>query len=136
MLCDINYLDAAMPAYRAVSRLLDSPEGVKVAKKIAVTDLIDFLYNENGYDRYLESIPEKVVYESIIAHFSLFLTDLVDIETMRQKVNTGLNNIRPAEVPESHEILPTSRKAVEYIFLMLYRKLFIAGEIVPEAETK
>lgn len=62
MLCDTNYLDEALPAYRAVQRLLDSPEGVKVAKKIAVVDLIDFLYNENGYDRYLESMPEKEVY--------------------------------------------------------------------------
>lgn len=136
MLCDTNYLDAAMPAYHAVSRLLASPEGIKVAKKIAVVDLIDFLYNENGYDRYVESMPEPTVYESIIAHFSLFLTDLFDIEDMRKEVGSGLSAIRPVEIPDEHDILPTTRKAIEYLFLMIYRKLFIAGEIVAEPETK
>lgn len=127
MLCDTNYLVSAMPAYESVSRLLQSPEGVLIAKKIGTVDIVDFLFNENGYDRYIESIPETKVYNSIITHFSLFLTDIFDVEVMRTEIEGGLSNIRPEEIPEEHNILPTTRKAIEYLFLMIYRKLLISG---------
>lgn len=55
---------------------------------------------------------------------------------MRQKVGSGLSAIRPVEIPDDHDILPTARKAIEYVFLMVYRKLFIAGEIAFVAEKK
>ncbi len=131
MLCDTNYLTASLPAFEAVQRLLGSPEGNKISKKIGTVDIVDFLFNENGYDRYSESMPESKVYESIITHFSLFLTDIYDIDAMRLEVEASLSNIRPEGIPEDHKILPSTRKAIEYVFLMIYRKLFIAGVLPP-----
>ncbi len=134
MLCSTNYLVAAMPAYEAISRLMHSPEGVKISKKIGTIDIVDFLFNENGYDRYIESMPESKVYDSIVTHFSLFLTDIFDIEEMRSEVERGLSNICPEGVPDTHKILPGTRKAIEYLFLMIHRKLLIGGELTYPAE--
>lgn len=132
MLREENILDATYPAYETVKPFLYTEEGLKVQEHIATVDLMDFVFNENGYDRMHSECPEFPIYESMITHFGFYVSDYLDIDAYRGELNRTLVNLNmtDTELTESDELFPSSRKTIEYLFLLLNRRDIIKGTLI------
>lgn len=130
MLREQNVIPATYPAYEIVKPFLLTEDGLKVQEYLATLDLVDFVFNENGYDRLQSGCPNHSIYNSIVTHFAFYAADYIDIESYCAELNKTMPQLAPEDAGEITEALFTNRKAVEYLFLLLNRQDVINGTLI------
>lgn len=130
MLREQNIHDAVYPAYETVKAFLLSESGLKVQEHLSTLDLMDFVFNENGYDRFHDKCPESDVYDSTITHFGIYLADYLDIDAYRKDLNATMPQLSQDPNSIDGELFETNRKAIEYLFLVLNRREVINNTLL------
>ncbi len=127
MLHEVNVLDTAEHAYDSISGLFESEEGKKVYNQLATVGIGDILYNENGYDRFIEGLSQTEVFDAIVDQYSLFLADVIDLEPARVQVAGSIKPLMPEDSTVG-EPLSEMRIFIVYTLLMIIRRRVISQQ--------
>tara|TARA_Y100001956_G_C4046755_1_gene153128 strand:- start:288 stop:680 length:393 start_codon:yes stop_codon:yes gene_type:complete len=128
MLQEVNIINAAERAYGSIAGLFVSDEGKKIYEQLTATDISDILFNENGYDRFIEGLSHGKVFEAIVDQYALFFADIVDLERARVNVSENIKVLAPSDstvdVP-----LADMRTFIVYTLLMVIRRIIISKQL-------